>query len=260
MKNTDDLLTYGYEFNLGKYFQDGWELYKKGAGNYIGFTIVFFIIVMMLIFVPFVNMLVTVVEYVLIAGVFIYTRNLTLNKGEFSNFFEGFKSFGQILLFTLTLLAFMLPAIIIFIVYIIPEGFITEMFNGYPEDPEYIIESFLASFEGNVGSVIFLYLVMLLYIMYLYISYSFTLLNIVDRKMRFWDAMELSRKVVSKNFLWFFLMYLIMAVMIPIVVVMTCGLGIVIGLPFTYTVTFAAYNDIMGAHEEGEIETTEVIS
>ena len=91
MKNTDDLLTYGYEFNLGKYFQDGWELYKKGAGNYIGFTIVFFIIVMMLIFVPFVNMLVTVVEYVLIAGVFIYTRNLTLNKGEFSNFFEGFK-------------------------------------------------------------------------------------------------------------------------------------------------------------------------
>jgi hypothetical protein len=260
MKNTDDLLLYGYEFNLGKYFQDGWELYKKGAGNYIGFTIVFFIIVMMLVFVPFVNMLVTVIEYVLIAGIFIYTRNLTLNKGEFSNFFEGFQSFVQILLFTLTLLALMIPAIIIFFVYLIPEGFMNEMLNGYPDDPEYIIESFLAMFEANTGAIIFLYLVMMLYIMYLYISYSFTLLNIVDRKMKFWDAMELSRKVVSKNFWWFFVMYLIMTVMIPIVVIMTCGLGIVVGLPFTYTVIFAAYNDIMGINDEGEVETVEVIS
>lgn len=260
MKNTDDLLLYGYEFNMGKYFQDGWDLYKKGAGNYIGFTIVFFIIVMMLVFVPFVNMLVTVVEYVLIAGIFIFTRNLTNNKGEFSNFFEGFQSFAQILLFTLTVLVLMIPAIIIFFVYLIPEGFLNEMINGYPDDPEYVVESFIAMFEGNVASIVFLYLVMMLYIMYLYISYSFTLLNIVDRKMKFWDAMELSRKVVSKNFLWFFLMYLVMALVLPILVIMTCGLGIVVAFPFTYTVIFAAYNDIMGTSEEGEVETLEVIS
>jgi len=259
MKNTDDLLLYGYEFKMGKYFSDGWDLFKKGAGNYIGFTIVFFLMVMMLVFIPFVNMIVTAIEYVLIAGIFIYTRNLTKGKGEFANFFEGFKDFVPILLFTLTLLALMIPAIMIFFFYLVPEGFINEMMNGY-SDPEYIVEEFMAMFEGNVGSIIFLYLVIMLYIMYLYISYSFTLLNIVDRKMKFWDAMELSRKVVAKNFLSFFVMYLIMVLLIPLAVIATCGLGFLVAFPYTYTVIFAAYDDIMGTDEEGNIETVEIIS
>ena len=259
MKNTDDLLLYGYEFKMGKYFSDGWDLFKKGAGNYIGFTLVFFVIVVFLTFIPFVNMIITAIEYVLIAGLFIYTKNLINNKGEFANFFEGFNSFVQILLFTLTLLVFMLPAIITFFYYLIPEGFFNEMVSGNL-DPDYLAESFLVMFDGNIGSVIFLYLVLMLFIMYLYISYSFTLLNIVDRKMKFWEAMELSRTVVAKNFLSFFLMYLLMALLLPIAVLATCGLGILVAFPYTYTVIFAAYNDIMGVVEEGEIETIEVIS
>jgi hypothetical protein len=249
MKNTDELLTNGYDFNMGKYMGDGWDLFKKGAGSYIGFTVVFFVIVMVLVFIPFVNLLVSVFEYVLIAGIFIYSRNLINGKGEFSNFFEGFNSFGQIFLFMLVLFLFTMPALIIFVIYLLPEGFMNSAINGF-SDAEYLAEELIASFQENLGAIVFLYIAMLLYIMYLYISYSFTLILIVDRKMRFWDAMELSRKVIAKNFLSFFGMYILLWVMISFGVVITCGLGTLIAIPYINLVIFSAYNNIIGPEED----------
>ena len=258
MKNTDELLTNGYEFNMGKYLGDGWDLFKKGAGNYIGFTIVFFIIIMVLVFIPFVNALVSVFEYVLISGIFIFTRNLLKGKGEFSNFFEGFNSFGQIFLFAIVLFLFMMPAIVIFVIYLIPEGFLTSALNGFA-DAEYLAEEFIANLTDNLGAILFLIMAMVLYILYLYISYSFTLILIVDRKMRFWDAMELSRKVIAKNFIYFLGMYILLNIMTSVAIIFTCGLGIVVAIPYIYLVIFAAYNDIIGPEEDTMEPNIEVL-
>lgn len=249
MKNTDELLAHGYDFNMGKYMGDGWDLFKKGAGSYIGFTVVFFVIVMVLVFIPFVNMLVSVFEYVMISGIFIYSRNLLNGKGEFANFFEGFNSFGQIFLFMLVMLAFTMPAVIIFIIYLLPDGFMNSAMNGFA-DAEFLAEELLASFQENIGAIIFLYIALLLYVIYLYISYSFTLVLIVDRKMRFWDAMELSRKVVAKNFFSFFGMYIVLWLVLTMGVIITCGLGLIIAFPYISLVVFSAYNDIIGPEED----------
>ena len=173
MKNTDDLLANGYDFNMGKYMGDGWDLFKKGAGNYIGFTVIFFVSVMVLVFIPFVNMLVSVFESVLLAGIFIYSRNLLNDKGEFANFFDGFKSFAQILLFMLVMLVFVMPAMVIFVLYLLPEGFMSSALSGF-SDMEYLAEEMAASFQDRFWSILFLYLAMLIYILYLYVSYSFT--------------------------------------------------------------------------------------
>lgn len=256
MKNTDELLTNGYDFNMGKYMGDGWDLFKKGAGNYIGFTIVFFIIVTVLVFIPFVNLLVSVFEYVLLSGIFIYSRNLLNDKGEFSNFFEGFNSFGQIFLFAIVLFLFTMPALVVFIIYLIPAGFVDAAMNGF-EDAEYLAEELIANFSENLGAIVFLYLAMLLYMLYLYISYSFTLILIVDRKMRFWDAMELSRKVIAKNFFSFFGMYIILGIMVTFGVILTCGLGMLVAIPYMNTVIFSAYNNILGPEEDMMEQKTE---
>ncbi len=249
MKSTDELLTNGYDFNMGKYMGDGWDLFKKGAGSYIGFTIVFFIMVMVLAFIPFVNLLLSVFEYVLLAGIFIYSRNLLNNKGEFSNFFEGFNSFGQIFLYAIVLFLFTMPALVIFIIYLLPEGFMSSAMNGFA-DAEYMAEELIASFQENMGAIIFLYIAMMLYMMYLYISYSFTLVLIVDRKMKFWDAMELSRKVIAKNFFSFFGMYIVLGILLTLGTIVTCGLGMLIAIPYMNTVIFSAYNNIIGPEED----------
>jgi hypothetical protein len=249
MKNTDELLTNGYDFNMGKYMGDGWNLFKKGAGNYIGFTVVFFVIVMIMTVIPFINLLVSVFEYVLIAGIFIYSRNLINGKGEFSNFFEGFNSFGQIFLFLLVLLVFMIPALTILVVYLLPEGFVDSAMNGF-SNAEYLAEEILSIFQDNMGGIMFLYLALFLYILYLYISYSFTLILIVDRNMKFWEAMELSRKVIAKNFFSFFGMYFILWLMLVVGVVVTCGLGLLVAIPYLNTVVFSAYDNIIGPEED----------
>ena len=238
MKSTDELLTNGYDFNMGKYMGDAWDLFKKGAGSYIGFTVVFFVIVMVLVFIPFVNIMVSIFEYVLISGLFIFSRNLINDKAEFGNFFEGFNSFGQIFLYALVLFLFTMPALIIFIIYLLPEGFMNSAMNGFA-DAEYMAEEIIASFQENMGAIVFLY-----------ISYSFTLILIVDRKMRFWDAMELSRKVIAKNFFSFFGMYILLGILVSFGVVVTCGLGTLIAIPYINLVVFSAYNNIIGPEED----------
>ena len=143
----------------------------------------------------------------------------------------------------------MAPAIVVFIIYLIPDGFINELMSGNP-DPEYIAEEIMAVFSERTGSIVFLYLVMILYIMYLYMSYSFTLILIVDRGMTFWDAMETSRKVVAKNFFSFLAMYILLAVIIMLGVIVTCGLGTLVLIPYLYMVVFSAYDDILGPKED----------
>ena len=258
MKNTDELLTNGYDFNMGKYMGDAWDLFKKGAGSYIGFTVVFFVIVMVLVFIPFVNLLVSIFEYVLLSGIFIYSRNLLSDKGEFSNFFEGFNSFGQIFLFALVLFLFTMPALVVFIIYLIPDGFVNSAMNGFT-DVEYLAEEFIAGIMENLGAIVFLYLAMILYMMYLYISYSFTIVLIVDRNMSFWDAMELSRKVIAKNFFSFFGMYILLGVLVSFGTIITCGLGMLIAIPYMNTVIFSAYNSIIGPEEDMFEQRTEEV-
>ena len=121
--------------------------------------------------------------------------------------------------------------------------------NGFA-DAEFLAEELLASFQENIGAIIFLYIALLLYVIYLYISYSFTLVLIVDRKMRFWDAMELSRKVVAKNFFSFFGMYIVLWLVLTMGVIITCGLGLIIAFPYISLVVFSAYNDIIGPEED----------
>ncbi len=251
MSKIDEVITYGYKFDMGKYFTDGWAFFKKGAGNYIGFTVLYFIIIFTLVFIPFANVISSVIQYTLMVGLFIYTRNLINDRAEFSDFFQGFNSFGQIFLYWLVLVLFILPAIIIFAIYLVPETIVQEILTGSP-DPEYISGEVINFLQNRSGSIVFLIVLLILYILFIVVSYSFTLILIADRGMSFWDAMETSRKVISKNFISFFGMYILLTVFMSVVATITCGIGILFALPFFNTVLFAAYNDILGEETEDD--------
>jgi hypothetical protein len=55
---------------------------------------------------------------------------------------------------------------------------------------------------------------------YLSVAWMFAVPLIVDKELRFWDAMELSRKVVTKR--WFQMLLLIMAAFLPLIVFSAC--------------------------------------
>jgi len=96
-------------------------------------------------------------------------------------------------------------------------------------------------------------LLLLLPGIYLGVAYSFTTALIVDRKFDFWEAMETSRKVISKR--WFpFFGFVLVLVLINIVGALLFFVGLLFTIPLTMCAIAAAYQDILGLSATSMIE------
>jgi hypothetical protein len=78
---------------------------------------------------------------------------------------------------------------------------------------------------------------------YLMVAWQFTLPLIIDKRLDFWPAMELSRKVVSKQW-WTFFGFMIVTVLINLLGVLCCVVGVFVSLPVTLIALMFAYEDI----------------
>ena len=74
----------------------------------------------------------------------------------------------------------------------------------------------------------------------------FTLLLTVDKKLDFWSAMELSRKVVTRHW-WKLFGLLLVTLLLYAVGLMFCGFGFFITAPIAMIAATYAYEDIFGA-------------
>ena len=80
---------------------------------------------------------------------------------------------------------------------------------------------------------------------YLGIAWSFSILLVVDRRMDFWPAMELSRRVVSKH--WFIILGLVLLNgLISISGIVACCVGVFITAPIGLGSLVFAYDDLFG--------------
>jgi len=246
-----------YVFDMGYYLTEGWNLFRKGAGSFIGFTVLYFIILLVLTFIPLVNLAGNIFSYVLIAGVYIFCRNLLNNRDDFGQFFGGFNHFGQIFLFALALFALMLPIFYVFFTQFVPPNLLSDLISGH-FDPREISDEIITHIESKRGYYTLLYILILIYIAYIYISYTFVLPLIVDKGLQFWDAMETSRKTVSQKFLSFFGLYVILIVLGAIVAIITCGIGLIVLLPYFGCVIFTAYDHILNPEPEEPDHTIQI--
>ncbi len=235
------LVTDGYQFDMGRYISQGWDLFKKGAGSFIGFILLYFIISFVLGLIPFVNFFASFVQQALIAGLFLFCRNLLKQNEEFGDFFGGFKFFGNIVGYILILLLILIPVLALMFGALIPFELLPDLMNADPSNMEYLFEDLAVSFAARLP---ILFLIILL-AMYISVSYSFALPLIADSKLGPWTAMETSRKIIGKKFFPFLGMYVLMGIGAVIGIGITCGLGMLIIVPLMYCIIFSAYNDIL---------------
>ena len=80
---------------------------------------------------------------------------------------------------------------------------------------------------------------------YLAIAWIFALPLVIDKKLGFWEAMELSRKVVTKNW-WTVLALALLAGLVGSAGIVLCCIGVLFTVPLTYAVLMYAYEDIFG--------------
>jgi hypothetical protein len=80
---------------------------------------------------------------------------------------------------------------------------------------------------------------------YLAVSYYFAQYFIIFLGYDFWSAMELSRKIVAKNW-WNIFGFVIVLALINVAGFLACGIGILFTAPATLCMSYVAFEDIVG--------------
>ena len=81
---------------------------------------------------------------------------------------------------------------------------------------------------------------------YLAVAWVFALPLVIDKKIDFWQAMELSRKVVTKHW-WVMFGFLIVCGLVILLGVALCCVGVFVATPVVQAALMYAYEDIFGA-------------
>lgn len=243
MQDLTKPLKEGYSFSSSNFFNGGWNLMNKEMGTFIGMCFLFLIIEVTLSFIPFLNLIGSLISPILFAGIFIYCRNLTLNKHEASDFFKGFNYTGSIIVYQIIYSLLVIPVIVFCFSMIMPVGLFFDLMTGTVQPDE-----FVSVFENDApvlgASFFLLFLFAMFGIIYLSVSYLFVIPLIVDGKLGFWQAMELSRKVVGKKFFSFFFALFIGGFLLSVGTLLTCGFGLLFLAPLSYCIIFSAYDQI----------------
>ena len=124
-----------------------------------------------------------------------------------------------------------------------------DFFKGF----NYFLPLVLANIVMSILIAIGMFLLILPGI-YLMVSYMFVAILIVDYRMEFWQAMETSRQIVTKNWFSLFVFFLVLAV-INLLGALVLGIGLLVTIPLSVCSVCVAYRDIVGLHEAGELTT-----
>ena len=81
---------------------------------------------------------------------------------------------------------------------------------------------------------------------YLAVAWIFAVPLVIDKRMDFWDAMELSRKIVNKHF-WIVLGLILLVGLISAAGLVACCVGIFVTTSIGYVALMYAYEDIFNA-------------
>ena len=139
--------------------------------------------------------------------------------------------------------------IVVFMLFKGQEVQFSDFFKGF----NYFLPLFLASLVMSILITLGMILLILPGI-YLIVSYMFVSLLIVDYHMEFWQAMETSRQIVTKNWFSLFVLFLVLVV-VNLLGLLALGLGLLVTMPLSVCTICVAYRDIVGLSEEGELTT-----
>jgi hypothetical protein len=271
-KRIEEKITIGYDFVASEYIGQGWATFRKFSGGFVGFFLFSFFIGLFLGQIPYLGFLLStfVIGPVLRAGYYIVSDRIVRGAAfSFGDFFNGFQHIGQLAAANVTMglilgLAF-LPSIFTlqsagFFEWYVALQETVDPFGGLPPMPE---------LSGKDSTVIFLNLIPIVYLM---VGYTFAMQFIVFHQYNFWDALETSRRLVSRRwfavfmlFLTFFALFMVIylpaslvALVSPLLIVPVM-IGLLCLMPVVYCAIFAAFADITDLHRPEDDEHDEIL-
>jgi len=205
-----------YHLGIGDTIGAAFRLLGVNYWQAVGVTLLVILSATVLSAIPIVGILASLLlGQVFYAGLYLYF--IKMSRGEPTTVADGFSgfsiAFGQLVLLTLVInlliTVVMLPAILPIV--------------G------------MALWQWNPFVMVPLVCVLVVPVIYLSVAWLFSSMLVIDRGLEFWDAMELSRKVVSKHW-WRVFFTIFLAGLLA-----GCGvIALFIGVIFTMPIAFAA--------------------
>lgn len=256
MKTLEELNTDHSTFSIGKALTNGWGIVKQSIGFYILGGILTVLIGMLLGLIPFVGGLANqlIVSPCLMAGaVFVTWR---ISKGiawtDLGDMFKGFKYLTPIMVSSLIQIVVMIVLAGLFLLNYVDE--IVKLVNlsqgsGAYRNQDQIKALFL-SMLSTKSILVFIGLIFVL--LFVTIIWIFKSHFIVIYNMQGWPAMEMSRKIATRNFLPLFGFFVLIG-LIVIISIIPCGAGLLFSLPLSVGATYSVFAQITHCDQPDEI-------
>jgi uncharacterized membrane protein len=216
-----------YSLDIGSCITRSWELVKRHLGPIIGITFLVMVVIVAI------NQLVGLLSRPAITGM--------ITEHRFSIGAIGIVFATSLL--TTPVYVVLTAGLLKYYLKLIrgePSG-VADAFSGFgPALGQLVLLGLVSGFLSLVG-----YCLCILPGIYLTVSWMFAVPLVIDRGMGFWEAMELSRKVVAKHWFLMFALQLLCGLLAACGVI-ACCIGILVSLPFGTATLMYAYEDIYG--------------
>lgn len=216
-------------FQIGDVISRGWGKVMENALLAIGGTFVALLLTQLAGMIPCIGIFVSLaVQAPLMGGLWVLF--LKLERGQTAEFGDIFAGFS---IAYLPLVLQGVVQLVLLLLAAVPGGLI--LFVG----------AALSERSEALGGMVMLVggLVAFVPMLYLGLSWIFSLGLIVDKRLDFWPAMELSRKVVTPQFLTVFGLALACVGIVLLGVLALC-VGVLVAAPVCYAALAAAYEDL----------------
>jgi len=90
---------------------------------------------------------------------------------------------------------------------------------------------------------------------YLAVGYLFALPLVIDKKLDFWPAMEVSRQVVTRHW-WSMFLFAIVLLLIICLGALACGFGLILAVPVVFAALSFVYEDLFGTKAAAPVQVT----
>jgi len=216
-----------YELDIGDCMSRGWELVKKNFWPVVG-----------------VNALVLTIIGAINQVVGLFTRPI-VNEMIYQH---QFSADGILILMLASILAtpvymILMAGLMKYFLKLIrsEQPSVSDAFSGFgPMTVQLILLGLVLNVLVLVG-----YALCVIPGIYLQVAWLFAITLVIDRRMNFWDAMELSRKMVCKHW-WIVFGFFIVYSLVVVSGVIACLVGILVTMPIGIAAMLYAYETIFG--------------
>ena len=237
-----DLLARDYTVDIGEAFSHGWENFKANPGLIIGATALVYLVILASNVIPYLGIILgLILNGPLMGGLWLFY--LRCARRQPAGVGDAFGAFGpRFWQFTLTQVIPTVIAMGLGIVIAVPAAVVVPLLaRGNPGG----LNNPTPTMIGVFVVVGFLILALALIMTYLNVCWLFALPLVGDKGLRFWPAMELSRKVVRKHW-WGTFGLTIVAGLFMMLGLLGCLVGALVTGPVAFGMIVSHYERVFG--------------